>query len=137
MVWTASCPERRRNHAIALVLEDDPTFEAVLLEVLADEGLEPRACESYQALRDTARTLRPAVIVADYWGKGHLELSPDERGSIRELGQFAPTLLLTGRTWALTARAEDLGVVSVLAKPVDLDQLMAGVGSCLARAHPS
>jgi DNA-binding response OmpR family regulator len=41
-----------------------------------------------------------------------------------DLGRLVPTILITGRSWATTVDADELGLVAVLPKPFDLHTLM-------------
>src|SRR5215210_2094343 len=45
---------KRPSSGVALVLEDDATLQAVLVETLREEGLKHRACHSYAELRAAA-----------------------------------------------------------------------------------
>jgi DNA-binding response OmpR family regulator len=116
---------------LALVLEDDACLQAVLVDVLRDEGIAHRVCESYAELRAAAAEGGVVAVLADFWGSSHLELAAAERQEIRELGGFASTILLTGRTWARRELAEELGVVCLLRKPLDIEELVAQLRRCL------
>ena len=116
---------------LALVLEDDPAFCTIIIDLLTEAGLEPHVCSSYAELHAAAAMPGVRLVLADYWGPSHVELSAAEQEEIRELGRRAPTLLLTGRTWARPALAEELGVVAVLTKPIDVEPLLAQVRRCL------
>ena len=120
------------EHPRVFVLEDDPGFRAVLVELLADEGLEVSTCDSVASLREAMQTCSKAVVVADFWGTSHHELSAIERSQIADLGSQAPTILLSGRAWAEAATPEELEVASILRKPVTLDDVVAQVRRCLA-----
>jgi len=115
-----------------IVLEDDAEFRAVLIEFLTGEGFDVTTCASYESLRATVRGVSNSVVVADFWGQSHARLSPEERVQIRELAGQAPTILLTGRSWASAATAEELGVECLLSKPPLLEDLIAQVQRCLA-----
>ena len=110
--------------ARVFVLEDDPEFRRVLVEFLEGEGFDVSTCDSYATLQDAARTFRQAIVLADFWGTSHVELSAAERDQIRDLGRQRPTVLLTGRTWAAAARAEELNLVGILSKPPVLDDVL-------------
>ena len=114
-----------------LVLEDDVDFRALLIELLADEGVDVSACTSYQSLLDAVYAFQRAVVLADFWGASHTALSPPERDEIRELGRHAPTILLTGRAWALAITPEELDVACILPKPIALDELVAQLVRCM------
>src|SRR5947209_6338268 len=103
--------------ARVLVLEDDPAFRDLLVELLADEGFEVALCDSYAAVREAARDPATGIVLADFWGTSHARLTPCERDQIRELASQTPTILLTARAWAAAIDAEELGLVCILSKP--------------------
>jgi DNA-binding NtrC family response regulator len=103
----------------------------VLAELLTEEGLEPRPCSSYDQLRAAASDPEVRLVVADTWGTSHLELGAGEREAIREVSQRAPTILLTGRSWGHPHLADELGVLCLLVKPINIEELLAQVGRCL------
>jgi DNA-binding response OmpR family regulator len=114
-------------NALVLVLEDDPVFRAILLEVLQSEGLQVRACNTFEALRTAAGCSRVGLIVADCWGASQSRLDYVERHQISELARQAPTILLTGREWARKVCPADLSVAAILPKPIDLDRFLSTV----------
>jgi DNA-binding NtrC family response regulator len=122
-----------RQPARVLLLEDDAALSAVLVDFLAGEGFEVAACNSYSSLREVLDAADRPIVIADFWGASHAELSPCDRDQIRELGRFTPTVLVTGRAWADAARADELNVVCILPKPVALDELVAQVLRCVGR----
>jgi len=131
---SSSTATRGRRQGLALILEDDPAFRTLLAELLTEEGLDHRVCHSYAELRAAAAEPGVHVVLADFWGTSHLEPTVVEREEIRDLGSRAPTILLTGRSWARHELAEDLGVVCVLPKPIDVEALVAQVRHCLELA---
>jgi DNA-binding NtrC family response regulator len=120
-----------RQAARVFVLEDDPEFRRVLVELLEGEGFDVSTCDSYASLEEVTRTFPRAIVLADFWGTSHVELSSAERDQIRDLGRDRPTILLTGRTWAATARPEELNLVGILFKPPLLDDVVDHVRRCL------
>jgi DNA-binding response OmpR family regulator len=121
-----------RQPTRVLLLEDDPDLSAVLVEVLTGEGFRVAACRSYASLREALDAGDRPIVVADFWGVSHAQLSPCERDQIRELGWSTPTVLLTGRAWADAVSVDELNVACILPKPVDLDELIGQVLRCLA-----
>jgi DNA-binding NtrC family response regulator len=121
-----------RQQARVIVLEDDAEFLALLVEFLTGEGFDVSTCASYECLRAALRGSSNSIVVADFWGQSHTRLSPDEKAQIRELGRQAPTILLTGRSWAAAATAEEREVACILPKPPLLEDLIAQVQHCLA-----
>jgi DNA-binding response OmpR family regulator len=43
-----------------------------------------------------------------------------------------PVILLTGRSWATSTTAEELGAAALIRKPFDLDHLVAAIQTILA-----
>jgi DNA-binding NtrC family response regulator len=120
------------GRARVFVLEDDPGFRDVLVEFLVGEGLDVSICDTYASLCEAVKASPTAIVVADFWGASHRELSPVERAEIADLGSRAPTILLSGRAWAVAANAAELNVACILPKPPTLDDLLAQVRRCLA-----
>ena len=115
------------------MFEDDPTFHAVLTEVLTDEGFEARACSSYEELCTAASQPDVRLVLADWWGESYLDLSAADRQQIWEVAHRAPTILLTGRAWAHPGLRDELGLVSLLTKPINIEDLLAQVARCTTR----
>jgi DNA-binding NtrC family response regulator len=122
----------QQPRARVLLLEDDPELRSLLVEFLLEEGFEVAICDSYASIQEALRGPGKSIVVADFWGASHAELSRRERDQIRELGRRAPTILLTGRTWAAATDAEELQVVCVIPKPPNLDELIAQVHRCVS-----
>lgn len=103
-----------------LVLEDDQVLRSLVVEALEDEGYAVTPAQSYRDLVARARAGEADVVIADFWGRSHRELEPDEREQVRALTSLAPTVLLTGRPWAMPHVAADVGAAAVIGKPFDL-----------------
>jgi len=115
----------------ALLLEDDVALRDLLLEAFAGEGLDVRACESFDEVRQAAARGDGDIVVADFWGGSQRTLPDSDRAEIRELGSYLPVVLLTGRTWAADTTAEELGARALIRKPFDLDYLLRTVAAAL------
>ena len=124
---------QRRQAPCVLIFEDDREFRRVLVELLEDEGFEVSTCDSYAVLCEAMRAREKHIVLADFWGTSHTELSPRERDEIRELGRAVPTILMTGRSWAAGMEPHELNLVSILPKPPALDDIIAQIVDC-ARA---
>jgi len=120
---------------LALVLEDGAALQSVLVDVLRDEGVLHRVCESYGEPRAAIAKGGVVAVLADFWGTSHVELSAAERQEVRELAGLAPTILLTGRSWARAELAHELGLVCLLTKPLELEELIAQLRRCLEVAQ--
>jgi DNA-binding NtrC family response regulator len=125
-----------RQPGCVLVLEDDIEWRRVLVELMETEGFKVSICDSYALLCEAVRVLPGCIVLADFWGTSHVQLSPGERDQIRDLGIRAPTILLTGRGWADTVSPDELNVVAISSKPPALDELVAHVARCLKLVRP-
>ncbi|MDQ6669847.1 MAG: hypothetical protein M3069_03710 [Chloroflexota bacterium] len=115
------------------LLEDDPNLRELLAEVVREEltpELEP--CARMSDLQAHCATRRPDLIVADFWGKSHVNLAEAERLEISALAAIAPLVLVSARVWALTANPTELGIAAVLTKPLELERFIDVLRSALA-----
>jgi DNA-binding response OmpR family regulator len=115
-----------------LLLEDDLALRGLLREALAAEGFEVIMLDSFTALREAAARKQGDIVLADFWGGGQRTLLDDDRREIAELGSLLPVVLLTGRTWASSTSAEELGARGLMRKPFDLDELLRMIEQVLA-----
>ncbi len=110
-----------------LVVDDDPTFNAVLVQALRRRQLEAEGCSDPHAVIDTARRLQPARIVLDLSLGGVSGLS-----LIQPLVSLLPgvrIVVLTGYASITTAvDAIKLGAHQYLAKPIDVDAIITAFG---------
>jgi DNA-binding NtrC family response regulator len=123
------------------VFEDESNLRELLTELLVEElGADVEACASLDDLKRRCAEQRPDLVVADFWGTSHLELSSVERSEINELAALAPLVLVSGRNWAIEAEPDELGVAALVPKPLDFDGFLAVLRSTLAlerREQPS
>src|ERR1700694_1953613 len=115
------------------LLEDDVSLRELLAEVLREE-LDARleACATIVELQHHCARGKPDLIVADFWGTSHLTLDEAERSEINALAAIAPVVLVSARNWALDVTASELGLVALLAKPLDIDLFVAVLRTALA-----
>ena len=106
-----------------LLLEDDPALRELFRDVLAEGGHGVRVCSSPTDVRTVAAGEPGALAVVDAWGPSQQALSAEEGREIRALARAVPTIMVTGRAWAEAARAEDLGLVAIVRKPLDVSAL--------------
>jgi DNA-binding NtrC family response regulator len=106
-----------------LVLEDEPLICDLVCTVLTDAGCGVMVCDSLERLKEVAAEMPWVVAVADFWGESHQILDDDERAEVVQLAQTVPTILVTGRVWASKEVAADLGLVALVPKPFDVDEL--------------
>jgi DNA-binding NtrC family response regulator len=118
-----------------LVLENDGPIESVLCDLFGDEGLDVTVCGSLADLQASVKQYPRAAVVSDSWAveNNNLSLSPQHRAEIVTLARTTPVVLTTGRSWAMDLEQGELGDVTIIAKPFDLDCLMAAVGAALER----
>jgi len=119
---------------LALVFEDDPPVRFVLEEALVGMGLRVQPCMSLAELMRCAREEHAAVVLTDFWGANQMSLGLMDRRLLARLGKLAPTIVLSGRAWTRDETAESLGVVRLLRKPFDIDELEAAVQNILRSA---
>jgi two-component system, NtrC family, nitrogen regulation response regulator NtrX len=117
--------------ARVLLLEDDPALRELLGDVLAEDGHQVRACASRGELRALAEGGSGDLALVDAWGASHQALSDEERLEISELAEAVPTIMVTGRSWAEMTGAEELGLVAIVRKPLDVFAL----GELVTRSH--
>ncbi len=107
-----------------LVVEDDPVIRSLIVEVLTDEGYDTLEAEDGQTGCTLAHNYQPDLILMDI----NLPVL-DGATAIKRLKQDAATATI--RTIAMSAgttlriHADDLPADGVLAKPFDLDTLLA------------
>jgi len=107
-----------------LVIEDDETFNAVLTRALARRGYDVASAMDAEAALDAAQTmpLDAAVLDLNLGSSSGLNL-------IRPLLDIAPScriVVLTGYASIATAvEAIKLGAIQYLAKPVEVDAIIA------------
>ncbi len=114
-----------------LLLEDDPGLRDLLEAVLTDDGQDVRPCESPEQLLRVAAESPAALALVDFWGESHRALSDAEREQVTALGRAVPTIMITARAWALSETAASLGLVALVPKPFDMDDLVALVSAAL------
>jgi two-component system response regulator RegA len=116
---------------LILVIDDDETFNAVLVNALRRRGLEAEGCTDPAMAVASARRLRPARIVLDLNLNGTSGLS-----LVQPLLDVLPDLrivVLTGYASIATAvDAIKLGACQYLAKPVEMDAILMAFDSVVA-----
>jgi DNA-binding NtrC family response regulator len=111
------------------VFEDDDVLRELLRDVLEGDQQVVVVCASPWELHQAA--LRGATLaITDTWGPSHLTLEHEEREQIEAVARLLPTILISGRTWTAHASARELGLVALLPKPFDMDDLLEQVHIC-------
>lgn len=107
-----------------LLVEDDPTFAAVLARSLGRRGIAVRSAATVDAALDEIARHRPtrAVLDLNLGGSNGLALIP----ALLAANPDCRIVVLTGYASIATAvEAIKLGATQYLAKPVDVDTLLA------------
>jgi DNA-binding response OmpR family regulator len=105
-----------------LLVEDDVDLAGVVIEALEQDGhkaVHVRAPSEACALADSDVW---DVFLVDAFGE-HLAPDDDYRATVRQLAEYGSVVVTTGRAWAASADAHDLGVDALLTKPYDLTDL--------------
>jgi len=118
-----------------LLLEDDYSTRKLLTMVLTLDGHDVRSCASAEEVRVLAAATPDALAVVDFWGDSHVKLASDERDQLADLAHSVPTVLVTGRVWAASAVAHELGLAALVRKPFDVDEVSEVVRSCVAQVQ--
>lgn len=118
-----------------LIVEDDEVFASVTGRALARRGFSVIIANTLeQARAQTAeQQFDYAIIDLNLAGQSSLELIP----WLRERFPYARLLMLTGYASIATAvEAIKLGADNYLAKPADIDDILAALASDSTRVHP-
>lgn len=122
---TAMLSERREGEVI-MVVDDEPQVLDVLSQFLTQGGYRVRTASSGEEALSLVDQERPALIILDMYMPGMNGI-----GVLRHLYEKKNTsgiILLTGsQDEKLLAESLDLGVVQIMGKPVDLEQLSLAV----------
>lgn len=106
-----------------LIVDDDPDVRAGLELLVSSEGCEVRAAADAGRALEIVRQWAPDLILLDLFLQGM-----DARQLLRDYAHFdeprAPIIALTGHTTELDEELQLLGVVAVLHKPFELDELL-------------
>jgi CheY-like chemotaxis protein len=127
-------PEVPARPARVLIVEDDPDMRDTLLFVLSEEGYEVRTAASLAEALDLLDQRAFELVLTDLFDSG----GENPLRTVEELrlrAQPTPVAVMTG--WNMDARAvEEAGYAFLLAKPYDLEFLMARVAQCVHPPRP-
>lgn len=113
-----------------LIVDDEPRYRQLYAQVLSGAGLEVREADSAESARASISAQPPELVVSDVRMPGASGL--DLLASVRRELPGLPFLLVTAYADVRDAvSALKLGAVDYLAKPVDLDELVASVQDAL------
>jgi DNA-binding response OmpR family regulator len=129
--------EERMARPVIAVVEDDPALAMFIVDLLLDEGYDPRVWPHHQEAWHFICTQQPQLVIVDIWLHGY----NDGVELLQRLGQHAslqtvPVIVCSGDVRALTDQAARLDPQrhAMLAKPFDLDDLLATMQRLLALA---
>jgi len=129
----ASIPERMKSRV--LVADDDPSTRALVDMALQDAGYDCVLAADGRSALEHARATRPDLVVLDVGmpfmtgDEVHRELRRDPRT------RYIPVVFVTAkRTTAEVATRLRNGADDYVAKPFDIDELVARIASALRRA---
>jgi two-component system phosphate regulon response regulator PhoB len=116
---------------LILVVEDDPDTLAMLVTALGGEGFRVATAQDGEEALAAARRDRPDLIVLDLMlpRMNALQFRAEQRRDARL--SSIPIICLSGASHAATVALE-LGTDDCLAKPVDVDRLLAIITKHLA-----
>ena len=120
------------SRAYILVLEDDQTTRELLEIVLTDEGYETRSAGTVSQALAVAQERQPALVLFDM-------LLPDANGedfvtAYRALPGATARLIAVSGVANLEHEAARIGAEAFLAKPFELEELLAVVAKLLPDA---
>lgn len=133
MPLTAAIPDGVKSRV--LVADDDPSTRALIDMALQEAGYDCVLAADGQSALEQARTTRPDLVVLDVGmpfmtgDEVHRELRRDPRT------RYIPVVFVTAkRTTAEMAARLRNGADDYVAKPFDIDELVARIASALRRA---
>jgi DNA-binding response OmpR family regulator len=128
-----------------LVVEDDSAIAEVLHAVLRDEGyrVSMLGAVGADAVRTAVGRLEPDCVVLDGESPRGYGSSWGEAAWLQGRSRTVPVVMLTGHTADVrearegeSVRSQAAGFVGVVAKPFDLDELVAAVGRAVGEVEP-
>jgi two-component system response regulator MtrA len=122
------------DDAPILVVEDDPALRRIIREVLEDEGFTVESTPNGSEAVRLARQRQPAQVVLDM-------ILPGSSGSVvaaalRQEQRTAPPIVLISADTGAARKTRLVGAFAFLAKPLELDELVAVVRQGLSEGQP-
>ncbi len=116
----------KENTPLILVVDDEERYRELYRQVLETAGFRVSTANSAEQAHENLESSRPAMVVSDVRMPGEDGLSLLRK--VRESGRDLPFLLVTAFGEVKDAvEALKLGAVDYLAKPVDLDEMVAAI----------
>jgi DNA-binding NtrC family response regulator len=115
-----------------LFVDDEPHILTALKRTLADEPYEVHTSTDPEEALQLVETLRPAVVVSDFYMPGMQ--GPELLGRVREIDPAVIRMILTGKPDLMTvlASVQDGSIFRFLIKPWDVDELRMGLRTALS-----
>jgi two-component system KDP operon response regulator KdpE len=117
-----------------LVVEDDPDLRELVQSILQEQGYSVVTAGTAADGIERAKAHQPVLVLLDFLLPG--AKAPDFMSELRGGGLMPKTLLMTGAAPHPEGLALEVGADGCLAKPFDLDDLLASVAACLAGGAP-
>lgn len=114
-----------------LIMDDDPTIADLLREALADEGYETHMTTQSLRFFDAVTEVKPDLILLDLMMQ---YLDGRDELKLMEMGSFNIPVIVVTAFLDADKEAEEFrraGVVHIVYKPFDLDQLVEQVKSTI------
>jgi DNA-binding response OmpR family regulator len=136
-------PPRGRGRGTVLLVDDDPAVGDLVRDLLTDEGYAASVLGAVtsEALRAAVDRLEPDCLLLD--SRGPLDYGDSWRDAAwaRARARAVPVVMFTASTAAVreaeageSARSRAAGLFAVVAKPFDLDALLATVERAVGSA---
>jgi two-component system response regulator MtrA len=110
-----------------LVCEEDAALDALLADVLEDEGYAPAVVRTQRAALAALARERFAAVLTDCLAPVARGVDPAVVAALVRAAAPTPVLLCTDRWLAPETDAAALGVAAVVPKPFDLEALLVAV----------
>lgn len=120
------------------VIDDDPSFVALMQEMLSDEGYLPASCSTPKDAVPFIRAEAPDLVVLDLW-MGSPTAGLEILSELRRIPTLAdlPVIVCSANWELLRQRETELQAAgcALIRKPFDLQAMLKLVSGCIARAR--
>ncbi len=124
---------------VIAVVEDDPALAMLNRDLLLDEGYDPRVWTDHHEAWQFICAQHPALVIMDVWLRGHNHSAALlHRFTQHAFLRTVPVIVCSGDVRALADHAARLDPhrFAVVAKPFELDDVLATIHRLLAAAAP-
>jgi UDP-3-O-acyl N-acetylglucosamine deacetylase len=122
---------RTETNQRILVVDDEQSICRILSQILEDEGYEVKVVNDGESALAILESFQPSVVFLDIWmpGVDGIEVLKRIRSSFVNP---PPVVMISGHATIATAvEATKIGAFTFIEKPLDLDQVLQVVNSCL------